>query len=135
MQAPAATRYAHAMQTVKVTHIDDRTLIAGSDRRAVEAAVAQQVQSGAQLLEAIGPLGNNWVATVRRPKPPEDVWCEVTRIGLQRVIEGASEAVVRERVGELSTHGAALVAGPEFVDGRWVAVVDERASQPNRPRG
>ena len=107
----------------------------GATQAAVEAAVAELVQQGCQQLETIRPLGHNWVATVRRPPEPRDeTWCEVTSIGLQAVIEASHEQVAREKIQELTTFGAALIAGPEYLEGKWVAVVDRKAVAPGGRR-
>lgn len=121
------------MLPVKITEMDEHAIVTGSDRSAVERVIAGLVIGGARLLESIRPLGNNWIATVERTRPAD--WCEVTDIGLQLVIEGSSLAIVRERIEQLSSDGAAVVAGPEQVEGKWVAVVDERATQAKGPAG
>lgn len=117
------------MQAVKITDLDEHSIVTGSDRAAVERAITELIAAGATLLESIKPLGNNWIGTVQRARETPAEWCEVTSIGLQLVIEGSSLAIVKERIEQLSTYGAALVAGPEQVEGKWVAVVDERATQ------
>ena len=114
------------MLPVKITHLDDHSIITGSDHASVELAIATLVAKGFHLLESIRPLGKNWIATVQRAHNESTDWCEVTRIGLQHVIEGATQAVVLARIESLSSHGAVLIAGPEQVEGRWVAVVDEK---------
>lgn len=124
------------MQPVKITELDEvHTMVTGSDRSAVERAIAAFLAEGARLIESIKPLGNNWIATLERPAARATDWCEVTSIGLQLVIEGSSRAIVAERIEQLSTYGAAVVAGPEMVEGKWVAVLDERATLPRRPPG
>lgn len=123
------------MQPVKITELDEHSIVTGSDRPAVEQVIANLVAQGARLLESIKPLGNNWIATVQRARTTPAEWCEVTNIGLQLVIEGSSHAIVKQRIEQLSTYGAAIIAGPEEVEGKWVAVVDERATQAKRPAG
>jgi len=123
--------------SVQVADAGNYLVLKGPDRAAVEAAVREHNAAGAITVGAVAPLGNNWVATVRNTRSPTARdWVEVTSIGLQSVVEGSSEAVVRARLRELTNYGAALVAGPEEVQGKWVAVVDVRegAQAPVRRR-
>jgi hypothetical protein len=117
------------MQAVKITEMDSHTIITGSNRLAVENTISALVAQGGRLIESVKELGNNWIATVERANTGPVEWCEVTNIGLQIVIEGSSLAVVKARIDELSTYGAIIVAGPEQVEQKWVAVLDERATK------
>jgi hypothetical protein len=114
------------MEPVKVTALEGHSIITGSDRWAVEQKIAEIVARGGRMLETVRALGNNWIATVEEPRTTPNDWCEVTNIGYQMVIEGSSEAIVRVRIEQLTTYGAVLIAGPEAVEGKWVAVVDEK---------
>jgi hypothetical protein len=119
------------MEPVKLTRAGAHVMVKAASRAAVEAAVAELVAKGAQLVDSIKALGNNWIATVVDQAAPEATdWVEVTSIGLQSVIAGSSFQIVSERVAELTTFGSALVAGPELVEGKWVAVVDTRGERP-----
>ena len=112
---------------VQKTEIDGHVVVKGPTRDGVEAAVLEMIGKGHEQMGSIQPLGNNWIATVRLFRPPEqEDWCEVTSIGLQLVIEASSEQVARGKIDELTTFGAVLVAGPECVEGKWVAVVDQK---------
>lgn len=118
---------------VTITRSGPHLVVKGQSFDGVRAAVGELLAQGCEQVGDIGPLGKNWIATVKDQESPEaQDWTTVTSIGLQSVIEGASYEVVSQRVEELTTYGAVLVAGPESVDGKWVAVVDTRASKPGR---
>ena len=117
------------MQAVKITEMEAHSIITGSDRRAVDHAINELIAQGGRLIESVKALGNNWIATVERAQTGPTEWCEITNIGLQVVIEGSSLAIVTTRIDELSTYGAVVVAGPEQVESKWVAVLDERATK------
>lgn len=115
--------------SVQVTDAGNYLVLKGPVRAAVEAALREYNAAGAITVGALAPLGHHWVATVRNARSATGgEWVEVTSIGPQSVIEGSSEAVVRARVRELAADGASLVAGPERVQGKWVAVVDVRSA-------
>jgi hypothetical protein len=121
------------MGTVKIARAGGHLMVKGTTVVDVEAAVAELIRRGGKLIDSIKPLGNNWIATVQDQDAAETkAWSTVTSIGLQSVIEGANYEIVVERIAELTTYGAALVAGPENVEGKWVAVVDTRASAGQR---
>lgn len=121
------------MESIKIARVGGHLMVKGATFQDVEAAVGELTRRGGKQIDSIKPLGNNWIATVQDQESPESkAWCTVTNIGLQSVIEGANHEIVAERIGELTTYGAALVAGPELVEGKWVAVVDLRASAGQR---
>jgi hypothetical protein len=115
---------------LQLTEVEGHIVIKGANRAAVEAAVEEKISEGYRQMEAIQPLGNNWIATVRLDQQVQPDWCEVTSIGLQLVIEASTERVVREKIEELTTFGAVVIAGPECLAGKWVAVVDKAAVAP-----
>lgn len=118
---------------VTITRSGPHLVVKGQAFDAVRAAVGELLAQGCEQVGDISPLGKNWIATVKDQQSPEaQDWTTVTSIGLQSVIEGASYEAVRQRVEELTTYGAVLIAGPESVEGKWVAVVDTRASNPGR---
>ncbi len=118
---------------VTITRSGPHLVIKGQAFDAVRAAVGELLAQGCEQMGDIAPLGKNWIATVKDKESPEARdWTTVTNIGLQSVIEGASYEVVSVRIEELTTYGAVLVAGPEQVEDKWVAVVDTRASSPGR---
>lgn len=115
------------MSEITVTELDEHLLIKGPDRDSVERAVGHYCAHGYEQLETAKPLGRNWIATVRKIEARvqrESV--QVTNIGLQTVLESPTLALVQEKIEQLTTYGAVLIAGPEQVDGRWVAVVDDK---------
>ena len=120
------------MTDVQLNEVDGHMLVKGRTRDAVEDAVAALVRDGHQQLDTIRELGNNWIATVRLRSTEDPGWCEVTTIGLQYVIEASREDLAQRKVRELTTYGAVLVAGPECIDGKWIAVVDRRMAPTGR---
>ena len=118
---------------VQFTEVDGHVVVKGSNRDSVEAAVLQMTQQGHQQMETTRQLGNNWIATVRLYKTPEETgWCEVTSIGLQVVVEASAETVLQRKIEELTTFGAILIAGPECLQGKWIAVLDRKAAAQSR---
>jgi len=127
--------YRESTVDVQITEVEGHLVVKGATRDAVEAAVLEMTRRGHRQMETIQPLGRNWIATVRLSSPPgqeQAGWCEVTAIGLQVVIEASAEELARKKIAELTTFGAALVAGPECIEGKWVAVVDQRDVAPRR---
>lgn len=118
-----------------ITEMDDHLLIKARELAQVEAVVSYYVKNGYEQLDTAKPLGNNWIATVRRlTVRAERALVTATRIGLQTVLEAPTRTLVDEHIEQMTTHGAVLVAGPEHVDGRWVAVIDDKATAgPRRP--
>ncbi len=86
------------------------------------------------MLEKVQPLGKNWIATCRAAQDERKAHVEHTTIGLQTVLESGRREALEEWIEAATTHGAVLVAGPEWVEKRWVAVLDDRASAQKRPR-
>jgi hypothetical protein len=101
-------------------------MVAGSDKSAVEAAMADLIRGGAKPVSKVEPLGRNWIVTLETPLTASDSsGCKVVRMGLQMMVTGPSKAKVQERVQSLMQEGAVCKSGPELRDGVWVAVCDE----------
>ena len=115
------------MDPVKITKMGNHTMVSGSDKSAVERAVAELVRRKARLVSAVEALGRNWVATVEQSGPSSDQndGCKVVRLGLQLLVAGPDRVRVQRRVQALLREGAVLKSGPEERDGTWVAVCDE----------
>ncbi len=118
------------MNTVTTTRSGEHIVVKSALRADVEAAVKELLGQGAVPVGVVGRLGNNWIATVRTPqKNVAKEWATVTNIGLQFVVEGSSREAVADRVEQMITYGSVLIAGPEEIEGKWVAVIDRRESR------
>ena len=118
------------MNAVVTTRSGNHIVVKSAIRADVEATVSQLVEQGAVLVGAIGQLGNNWIATVQdAEKNVAKEWTTVTNIGLQFVVEGSSREAVAAYVEDMITYGSVLIAGPEEIEGKWVAVIDRRESR------
>ncbi len=118
------------MNTVTTTRSGEHIVVKSALRAEVEATVKALLEQGAVAIGAVGRLGNNWIATVRAPKRNvAEERVTVPTIGLQFVVEGASREAVAGRVEEMITYGSVLIAGPEEIEGKWVAVIDRRESR------
>ena len=114
------------MDAVKISRMGKHTMVAGSDKRAVEAAMADLIRAGAKPVSKVEPLGRNWIVTLETPPATADNGgCKVVRMGLQTMVTGPSKAKVQERVQALMQEGAVCKSGPELRDGVWIAVCDE----------
>jgi hypothetical protein len=114
------------MDAVKVSRMGTHTMVTGSDKAAVEAAMADLIRAGAKPASKVEPLGRNWIVTLETPLTASDSsGCKVVRMGLQLMVTGPSKAKVQERVQALMQEGAVCESGPELRDGVWVAVCDE----------
>ena len=72
------------MDPVKVAKMGTHTMVSGSDKRAVEAKVAELVVKGSKLISKVEALGRNWVATLEdQAAAPDTDGCRVARLGLQ----------------------------------------------------
>jgi hypothetical protein len=111
-----------AVRTVKLGY---NLVITGSDKAAVEAAANALAAKGAKTLSKIEPLGSKWMVTCEdlNERGKE---CKVVKLGLQLVVKGPTEPVVRQKVQELEGTGAKLVSPPsEATGGGWVAICDD----------
>ena len=114
------------MDAVKISRMGTHTMVAGADKAAVEAAMADLVRAGAKPASKVEPLGRNWIVTLETSLTATDSsGCKVVRMGLQMMVTGPSKAKVQERVQALVQEGAVCKSGPELRDGVWVAVCDE----------
>ena len=121
------------MHPVKVVRTDTHSIITGSDRARVEAAIAALVRQGARLIDSIKPLGNNWIATCEdAPAANAPLVVTTERIGLRTFIRGGTREAVVAKLEELCTFGAAIVVPPTADEDAWIAVIDERAQQTRR---
>jgi len=81
------------MDAVKISRMGTHTMVAGSDRRAVEAPMAGLIRAGAsQSVSKVEPLRRNWIVTLETPPPiSDDGGCKVVRMGLQTMVTGLSK--------------------------------------------
>ena len=118
------------MNSVVTTRSGNHVVVKSAVRSDVEATVTKLLEQGGVMVGAIAQLGNNWIATVRdAEKIAAQEHVTVTNIGLQFVVEGVSREAVAERVEDMITYGSVLIAGPEEIEGKWVAVIDRRESR------
>jgi predicted enzyme related to lactoylglutathione lyase len=113
------------VEPVKTVKMGANLVITGSDKSAVQAAANELVAKGGKLLSKVEPLGSKWVVTC---EDPEDriKECTVLKLGLQLMIKGPTEQVVKQKVQELVRSGAKLVSAPsQAAEGGWVAVCDD----------
>ena len=113
------------MESVKTVKMGTNLVITGSDKSAVEAAAKALVAKGGKLLSKVEPLGSKWVVTCEDPDDRIGE-CKVVKLGLQLMVTGPTEQVVKQKVAELVRSGAKLVSAPsEAGGGGWVAVCDD----------
>ena len=113
------------MEAVKTVKMGVHLVISGTDKSAVEAAAQAVAARGGKLLSKAEPVGSKWVVTCEDPDDRSRE-CQVVKLGLQLMIKGPTEQVVREKVEELVGGGAKLVSAPsEATGGSWVAVLDD----------
>jgi predicted enzyme related to lactoylglutathione lyase len=97
----------------------------GSQKSEVEAAAQALVAKGGKLLSKVEALGSRWVVTCEDPDDRSKE-CTVVKLGLQLMIKGPTERVVKEKVEEVVGRGAKLISPPsEATGGGWVAVCDD----------
>jgi hypothetical protein len=114
------------MDPVKVAKMGTHTMVSGSDKRAVEAKVAELVAKGSKLMSKVEALGRNWVATLEdRTAAPDVDGCRVARLGLQLIVTGPDRAAVHKRALALMQEGAVLKSAPQENTNGWSAVLDE----------
>jgi predicted enzyme related to lactoylglutathione lyase len=113
------------VDAVKTVKMGVNLVISGADKAAVEAAAHAVAARGGKILAQAQPMGSKWVATCEDPDDrAREV--QVVKLGLQLMIKGPTEHVVREKVNDLVHEGAKLVSAPsEATGGGWVAVCDD----------
>ena len=113
------------MEPVKSVKMGQNVVISGHDKAAVEAAAQALAAKGAKILSKAEPMGSKWVITCEDPRNRLRE-CEVVKMGLQLMVKGPTEDVVRQKVYELVREGAKLLSAPsEATGGGWVAVCDD----------
>ena len=113
------------MEPVKTVRMGANLVISGVDKAAVEAAAQAVAAKGGKILSAVRSMGTEWVVTCEDPEDRSKE-CKVVKLGLQVMIKGPTEQVVRIKAQELIRHGAKLISAPsEANGGGWVAVCDE----------
>ena len=113
------------MEPVKTVRMGANLVITGMDKAAVEAAAQAVAAKGGKILSAVQSTGTKWVVTCEDPEARSKE-CKVVKLGLQVMIKGPTEQVVRIKAQELVRHGAKLISAPsEAAGGGWVAVCDE----------
>jgi hypothetical protein len=115
------------MKNVVKTRSGDNIVVKADNMADVEEAARELVSLGGTLVGPTVRLGPNWVATVRDPalKAPSGA-VSITHIGLQFFLEGPSRELLSAKIEEMTIYGAVLIAGPEEMDGKWIAVIDRR---------
>ena len=113
------------MEAVRTVKLGDNLVITGSDKGAVEAAANALAAKGAKILSKVEPLGSKWMVTCE-DLSERSKECKVVKLGLQLVVKGPTEPIVKQKVQELVSRGAKLVSPPsEATGGGWVAICDD----------
>ena len=113
------------MEPVKKVKMGANLVIMGSGKSEVEAAAQALVAKGGKLLSKVEALGSKWVVTCEDPDDRSKE-CTVVKLGLQLMIKGPTQQVVKEKVEEVVRRGAKLISPPsEATGGGWVAVCDD----------
>lgn len=113
------------MEPVKTTKMGNNIVISGSDKAAVEAAAKAMAAKGVKLLSKVEPMGTKWAVTCEDPNDRSRE-CRVVKLGLQLMVKGPTEQVVKQKLEELLRGGATLVSAPsEATGGGWIAVCDD----------
>jgi predicted enzyme related to lactoylglutathione lyase len=113
------------VEAVKTAKMGVNLVLSGTDKAAVEAAAQAVAARGGKILSKAQPMGSKWVVTCEDPDDRSRD-CQVVKLGLQLMIKGPTEPVVREKVKELVRDGAKLVSAPsEATGGGWVAICDD----------
>src|SRR4029450_12449453 len=119
------TRRGGSVEPVKTVKMGANIVIMGSEKAEVEAAARALVAKGGKLLSRGQPMGSKWVVTCEDPDDRSKE-CTVVKLGLQLMIKGPTEQVVKEKVEEMVRSGAKLISAPsEATGGGWVAVCDD----------
>src|SRR5262249_24320162 len=91
----------------------------------VEAAARALVAKGGKIVSKGEPLGSKWVVTCEDPDDRSKE-CTIIKLGLQLMVKGPTEQVVKLMVQELVHGGARLISAPSAgTGGGWVAVCDD----------
>jgi predicted enzyme related to lactoylglutathione lyase len=113
------------VEPVKTVKMGANIVIMGSEKTEVEAAAQALVAKGGKLISRVEPMGSKWVVTCEDPEDRSKE-CTVVKLGLQLMIKGPTEQVVKQKVEELVSSGAKLISAPsEATGGGWVAVCDD----------
>jgi hypothetical protein len=121
------------MKNVVTTRSGENTVVKAANLADVEEAAAELVRLGGTMVGPTLRLGPNWIATVRDPVAKAPIGTvTITNIGLQFLLEGPSRELVSAKVEEMTIYGSVLIAGPEEMNGKWVAVIDRRDVKPKR---
>ena len=113
------------MEPVKTVKMGANIVIMGSEKSEVEAAAQALVAKGGKLISKVEPMGSKWVVTCEDPDDRSKE-CTMVKLGLQLMIKGPTEQVVKQKVEELVSSGAKLISAPsEATGGGWVAVCDD----------
>ena len=113
------------MESVKTIKMGNSIVISGSDKAAVEAAAKAMAAKGVKVLSKVEPMGAKWAVTCEDPDDRSKE-CKVVKLGLQLMIKGPTEKVVKQKLEELLEGGAKLVSPPsEATGGGWIAVCDD----------
>jgi hypothetical protein len=113
------------VEAVKTVRMGTNLVITGTDKAAVEAAAQALAAKGGKILSKVESMGTKWVVTCEDPDDRSKE-CQVVKLGLQVMIKGPTQLVVRNKVQELIRDGAKLISAPsEATGGGWVAVCDE----------
>jgi hypothetical protein len=114
-----------SVEPVKTVKMGVNIVIIGSGKAEVEAAAKARVAKGGKPLSKVEPMGSKWVVTFENPEDRSKE-CTVVKMGMQFLIKGPIEEVVKQKVDELVRSGAKLIAAPsEATGGGWVAVCDD----------
>ena len=117
--------YARECASMSRLKMGANLVITGSDKAAVEAAAKALVAKRGKLVSKVEPLGSKWVVTCEDPEDRSKE-CTVVKLGLQLMVKGPTEQMVKQKVAELVRSGAKQVSPPsEAGDGGWVAVCDD----------
>jgi len=113
------------VEPVKTVRMGANLVITGTDKAAVEAAAQAVAAKGGKILSKAEHMGTKWVVTCENPDDRSKE-CQVVKLGMQVMIKGPTEQVVKIKAQELIRQGAKLISAPsEATGGGWVAVCDE----------
>jgi predicted enzyme related to lactoylglutathione lyase len=113
------------VEPVKTVKMGANIVIMGSEKSEVEAAAQALVAKGGKLISKVEPMGSKWVVTCQDPDDRSQE-CTVVKLGLQLMIKGPTEQVVKQKAEELVSSGAKLISAPsEATGGGWVAICDD----------
>ena len=109
---------------IKTIRMDGKIVISGEDRAAVEAAAGELTAQGARMLSKVEQMGRRWAVTCQDPQDRSSE-CQIIKLGLQLMVKGPTRDCVQQKVTELVSSGARLVAAPAEAGSGWVAVCDD----------